>query len=417
MLTSSNSQILVCLFGGIKGITIGVAQIPKIILLIESSRAYGRGLLRGIAKYARRYGPWAFYNEPEYSRFSGLGMYRLGGGEPLMPRLKDWKADGIIARISNPQKSRGILPKGVPIVAITAKDKIVGLPHVVAHETKVSEMAAEHLLERGFTNFGFCGFDEAHWSQVRSRSFCEAIARAGYTTCLFKSGRQPRKPSWHQELRAIADWLSSVSKPIAVMACNDIRARHVIEACRVAGLNVPEEVAIIGADNDETICELSDPPLSSIALNTEKAGYEAAELLDKLMAGEKMAEQGIVVEPTHVVSRQSTDVLAIKDEEVAKAISFIRRNVKRPMQVSDVVAASALSRRAIQKRFRAVLRRSILQEIRRMRVQEIVRLLMETHMSISEIAVEMGYPGPEHISRYFHNATGMSLLAYRKRYS
>jgi LacI family transcriptional regulator len=394
-----------------------MARIPKVILLIESSRAYGRGLLRGIAKYAHLHGPWMFYSEPEYTQLSGLGTYRFGRGEPLMPSLEDWKADGIIARIANLEKSRSILPKKVPIIAIPTKNKIVGLPHIVSNETKVSEMVADHLLVRGFTNFGFCGFDEAYWSQIRSQRFCETISQAGHKTYVFKYSGRRHKPSWNQELLAIASWLRSAPKPLAVMACNDTRARHVIEACREAGLRVPEEVAIIGANNDETVCELSDPPLSSVALNTEKAGYETAELLDRLMAGEKMAEQEIVVEPTHVVSRQSTDILAIKDEEVIKAISFIRHNVRRPIQVTDVVAATMLSRRAIQKRFQAVLRRSILQEIRRVRVQEIIRLLVETHMSISEIAVEMGYPGPEHISRYFHKATGMSLLAYRKRYS
>ncbi len=393
-----------------------MGRIPKVILLIESSRAYGRGLLRGIAKYARLHGPWMFYSEPEYTQFSGLGTYRFSRGEPIMPSLEDWEADGIIARIANLEKSRSILPKKVPIVAIPTKNKIVGLPHLVSNETKVSEMVAEHLLERGFTNFGFCGFDDAYWSQIRSQRFCETIAQAGYKTYLFKCDNRRSKPSWNHELRAMADWLLSVPKPVAVMACNDNRARHVIEACKIAGLNVPEEVAIIGANNDETVCELSDPPLSSVALNTEKAGYEVAELLDRLMAGEKMAEQEIVVEPTHVVSRQSTDVLAIKDEEVAKAISFIRQNVKRPIQVADVVDATALSRRTLQKRFHTELRRSILQEIKRVRVKEIARLLMDTHMSVSQIAKEMGHPGPEHISRYFHKATGMSLLAYRKRY-
>jgi LacI family transcriptional regulator len=408
---------LICLFARKEGITAVVAHIPKVILLIESSRAYGRGLLRGIAKYARLHGPWMFYSEPEYTHLSGLGLYRYGRSEELMPRLEGWKADGIIARISNPEKSIKILPKKVPVIAIPTKNKIVGLPHLVSNETKVSEMTAEYLLARGFTNFGFCGFNEAYWSQTRSERFCETIAQAGYKTYLFKYRGRHRKPSWDQELHAIASWLKSVPKPIAVMACNDTRARHVIEACKEAGLSVPEEVAIIGANNDETVCELSDPPLSSVALNTEKAGYETAELLDRLMSGEKMAEQIIVVEPTHIVSRQSTDILAIKDGEVTRAIGFIRQNIKNPIQVADVAAYTTLSRRTLQKRFRTELRRSILQEIRRVRVQEIIRLLMETHMSISEIAVEMGYPGPEHISRHFRKATGMSLLAYRKRYS
>ena len=233
----------------------------------------------------------------------------------------------------------------------------------------------------------------------------------------FKFPKKKIISSWKHELCAIASWLDSVPKPIAVMACNDNRARHVIEACKIIGLNVPEQVAVIGANNDETICELSDPPLSSVALNTEKAGYEAAELLDRLMAGEKMAEQQIVVEPTHVVSRQSTDILAIKDTEVNKAISFIRQNFKKPIQVADVVEATILSRRMLQKRFRTELRHTIVQEIRQARVKEIVRLLMETNKPILQITKEMGYINYEHISRYFRQVTGMSLLAYRKHYS
>jgi LacI family transcriptional regulator len=154
-----------------------------------------------------------------------------------------------------------------------------------------------------------------------------------------------------------------------------------------------------------------------VALNTEKAGYEAAELLDRLMAGEKMAEQEIVVEPTHIVVRQSTDFMVIKDEEVAQAVTFIRQNIKQPIQIADVVAATTVSRRTLQKRFRAERKRSILQEIRRARINEIIRLLVETHLPISEIAKKTGCLSFEHISRYFRKATGMSLFAYRKRYS
>jgi LacI family transcriptional regulator len=200
------------------------------------------------------------------------------------------------------------------------------------------------------------------------------------------------------------------------MACNDDRARQVMEACKIAGLHVPEEVAIIGVDNDDLVCNLSHPPLSSIALNFERSGYEAAELLDKLMTGEKMADQRIVVRPTHIVTRQSTDILAIEDREVAKAVRFIRQHSKEPIQVSDVVDAVLVSRRSLYHQFRRVLGRSPNEEIRRTRVEQIVRMLVETNLPVSKIAFALGYSSVAHIARYFRQEKGMNLQSYRKLY-
>ena len=166
-------------------------------------------------------------------------------------------------------------------------------------------------------------------------------------------------------------------------------------------------------DNDILVCDFSDPPLSSIALNVEKAGYETAKLLDGLMAGERMAGQKIMVDPTHIVTRQSTDIVAIDDPDIVKAIRFIRNNAHKPIQVSDVANAVALSRRILEKRFRKILNRSVYKEIRKTRVNRCIQMLIETNLSISEIAQSMG-SGIEHISRYFRQDTGMSLSAYRK---
>ena len=215
----------------------------------------------------------------------------------------------------------------------------------------------------------------------------------------------------------IADWLKSLPKPVGLMVCNDDRGRQITETCNAVGLNVPDEISVVGVDNDNLVCELSSPPLSSIALSVERAGYEAAELLDKLMAGKKKkTTRTITVSPTHIVTRQSTNILAIEDHEVVQAVRFIRKHPKEPIQVGDVVNVVTLSRRVLERRFRKALGRSVHDEIRRVRIEQVARMLMETNLSVSQIALDLGYPGVDHIARYFQREKGMSPLAYRKQY-
>ena len=179
-------------------------------------------------------------------------------------------------------------------------------------------------------------------------------------------------------------------------------------------LKVPDDVAVIGVDNDKLICDLTEPPLSSVALDVEKAGYHTAELLDKLMAGKKIEDQKIIVEPTHVVSRQSTDILSIDDIAVSEALHFIRKNSHRAIQVGDVVAAVLVSRRSLEQRFRNKIGRSIFKEIRRARIERITNMLVETNLPIAKIAIDMGFSGVDHIARYFYSEKGTSPQAYRK---
>ncbi len=202
------------------------------------------------------------------------------------------------------------------------------------------------------------------------------------------------------------------------MACIDERSQDVLEACKTAVIHVPEEIALIGGDNDKLICNLANPPLSSVAISGVRAGYQAAELLDRLMGHkDEIAGQQIIVEPTHIATRQSTDVLAVKDPEVAMAIRFIRQHVKEPIQVDNVAEASGLGRRSLEKRFRKIIGRSIHDEIRRVRVKQVIELLLTTNQSISQISLMMGYSSVNNISRYFRKEKGMSLLGYRNRYS
>jgi len=375
---------------------------PKVVLLIETSRIYGRALLRGITKYSRLHGPWVFYSEP-------------GGLEKAMPHLEGWGANGIIMRDS--LKGEKVIKMGVPvIVSVHLKEQISGFPFIDTDGVKIGEMAAKHFLDRGFRYFGFCGYNELHWSRGRCQSFVRKIAEAGFDTNIYKPKVAKRRRSVEKEQLLMVDWLKSLPKPAGVMTANDDMGRQLTEVCKIVGLQVPEEVAIIGVDNDDLVCELSDPPLSSIALNVERGGYEAAELLDRLMKGEKMRNQSIIIPPTHIEVRQSTDIMAIEDKDIVNAVRFINQHAREQIQVGEVANAANTSRRALQQKFRRVLNRTVHDEIRQARMEQVARMLAETNLSVSEIASTLGYSGVEKISRYFRREMGMTPVVYRKRH-
>jgi LacI family transcriptional regulator len=388
-----------------------MAKIPKVVLLIENSRTYGRELLRGIARYNRFYGPWSFYMEPPFYLESGGRIRQLD-----VSHLKQLEADGIIMR--DTEKPEEIARMGIPtIIASAIKGPMPGIPTICTNDARIGKMAAEHLLERGLRHFGYCGFDDMSWSQKRRDSFVKSVAKAKLEVSVYQQPKSRAARVWESEQSIVAEWLKSLPKPVGLMVCNDDRGRQIIETCNAEGLKVPDEVAVIGVDNDNLVCELSNPPLSSIALNVERAGYEAAELLSKLMRGrEKMAGQEIRVEPVHIVTRQSTDMLAIEDPVVSAALKFIRQHAKENIFVADVVEGVPTSRRGLQGRFLKVLHRSVQDEIARVRAEMVAQLLVETNLSISEICARLNYGGPEHISRSFKRAKGVSPRVFRRRY-
>jgi len=380
-------------------------DIPRVILMIESSREFGRLLTRGVAKYARLHGPWLFYSEP-------------GGQDRTLPNLRSWNATGAIIRDSTKITSRGIVELGIPtIVAAHMQVEFPHLPVILTDSDAIGAMATEHLMDRGFRSFAFCGFDGMWWSQGRAAAFEARLSDAGFRVDEYVPPRPGKRHTWQEEQGWIADWLKSLAKPVGLMAACDDRAKHVVEACMIAGLQIPEDVAIIGVDNDDLVCDLSYPAISSVALNAEVAGYEAAKLLAQLMAGEKMDNQKIVIEPTCVVTRQSTDILAIDDPEVSEAIRFIREHASEPIQVGDVIDAVAVSRGVLYRRFKRVLGRSINDQIRKVRTELIAHMLTETNLSVRAIAMSLGFTGESHIARYFGREKGMSLKDYRRQYN
>ena len=380
-------------------------DVPRVILLIETSDHYGRKLLQGIARYANVHGPWLFYREPPFYQ-------DVRGQKKAQASFAEWGAHGIIAR--EPQQYEYILHMGVP--TIVSPNAIQGFPAILTDHEMIGELAADHFLERGFSNYAFCGIHDMAWSRNRGKSFEQHVARAGFETHVYEQPKRQKMRTWGNEQPLLAEWLQTLPKPVGVMCCNDLRAQNVIDTCAIAGLRVPEQVAVMGVDNDELICSLTHPPLSSVNLNPENAGYQAAERLDCLMQGQKPACQVILNSPVGVVTRQSSDSEAIEDRDVAEALHFIRTHAMQPIQVSDVANELCMSRRHLYRKFDKALGRSIHDEIRRTRVDQLKRMLTETDLSVSQIATRMGFSNITHVSRFFRQEAEMSPQAFRKQY-
>lgn len=372
---------------------------PKVMLFLESSREYGRQLIFGITRYTYYHAPWSFCRIP-------------GGRSQRFPNIKELDVDGIIAHVKNYAICQKIIASGIP--AIIKGYENPALPCIQTDDAGIGVTGAEHLLERGFKNFAFCGYNDVYWSDYRKDAFAARVSEEGYSCNCFMHSKPT--DSWSRQQKPLSKWLASLPKPVGLMTCVDDRSQEVLEACKLADIDVPTEVAIVGVDNDQLVCGLARPQLSSIALGVENAGYEAADLLNKLMAGEPNTGQIITTQVSHVEIRQSTDILAMDDRGVAIAIHYIKQHLTENFGVNEVIDAVGIPRRTLQLRFKKEIGRTIFEEIRRLKVEQVAKMLATTQLPISDIAMDLGFPGIDHISRTFRKVKGMSPLEYRKQY-
>jgi len=390
-----------------------MAKAPRVLLLIESARGFGRSLLKGFSEYARFHGPWCIDTSGPFFRRSAGKLHYLD---------KDYQSslDGIVVR--DMDELPALQKMKLPTVVASTIEPEAGktrhsFPVVTTDNEGIARQAADHLFQREFTRFAYCGYEGIQWSELRAQQFSRIVAEAGHSLHVYQAPQSKAKRKWANELPALCAWLEGLPKPIGLMTCCDDRSQDIVEAAIQSGIRVPEEVAVIGVDNDELLCNLANPPLSSVALATEKAGFQAAQLLDRIMQGqERMAGQRIVVAPTHVVSRSSTDTLPVEDADVIDAVQFIRNHVQKQVQVADVVAATCLSRRTLERRFLATLGRSVQHEINRQRTDRIASMLLQTRMTQVEIAQTMGYTSVDNLRRFFQRHTQMTPLVYQRKF-
>jgi LacI family transcriptional regulator len=377
----------------------------KVALLIETSNRYGRDLLYGVRDWTRMGERWAI-------RFTEQA--RLA---PLPSWLEGWKGDGIIARVDSPQIAAALRRTRLPIVDVSAERFVSEFPRVSVNNVEVARLAAGHLIAKGFRHFAYFGDAHFLWARERGREFRRAVEKEGRTCAIFDDTRSDAKrPGSDSDIRAVAESLARLPRALGVFACYDGRAQQVLEACQLRDWAVPDEIAVLGVDNDELLCDLCTPPLSSVQPNARRTGFEAAAMLARMMRGERLESQTRYVDPVRVVERQSTDVVSVADARVAQAIRFIREHVGDGIDVSDVLRAVPMSRTLLERKFKAALGHSPHRQIVRQRIERAKHLLVESEVSIAVVADLAGFDNASYLSVAFRRETGESPYAYRAKH-
>jgi LacI family transcriptional regulator len=377
---------------------------PHIALLVDTATDWGRRIIRGIARYAQERGGWHLWLEQRCQHAPG----RLPAG---------WRGDGIIARVADRSLARHLAASRSIVVNVSAA-RIPGVdfPTVTADLAIAARLAVEHFLNQGFRNFGYFAPLGLSYVEVHYESFVQTLAKAGHS-CSLLAARRGSSPhaKWRERQKDLQRWLQSLPKPVAILTWTSERGHEVLHACRELGLLVPEQVAVLSGDEDVLLCQTSHPPLSAVALTSERIGYEAAALLDRLLKGVRPPSAPILIEPTRVVVRQSTDTLAINDRQLARAVGFIRQHAAEPIQVSDILRVAAMSRSSLERHFQQTLGRSPAEEIRRVRLERAKQLLADTDMPVPDVAEAAGFQSREYLACAFKRATKMTPREYRAR--
>ena len=376
-----------------------------VAIFVDSTGNYGRGLLEGIADYVDSHVPWSLFIEPKATgRFAPAWLHR-------------WHGDGVLAFIEDPHVAAKLRELNIPTVETYGHVLDLRLPWVGNDDDAIGRMGARHFLERQFEHFAFSGYPSQSWVRQRRTGFVAALKEAGHE-CVCRN--HPRAFStlktWEQSQQRLARWLQSLPKPVGLMACSDRHARNVLDACHRAGILVPDEVAVLGTDNDESICRLLNPPLSSVADNPRRIGYEAAALLDQIMAATVKPSQvkPRLIPPKGIVTRRSTDMMVTEDKEVAEALHFIREHAHENVDVNTLLRELSVSRSTLYRRFQKAVGRSPHEQIVHVRLERVKEMLTQTSLPLSAIALRCGFEYTEYLVAVFKQKIGMTPGQYRK---
>ncbi len=380
-------------------------RVRRVALLMDLDLGCCRNLIRGVHAYALEKRDWVLRRSPCDPK--------------VLSFLRDWRPDGIIATVFDREQGRTLLRLRRPVVDTAFTVRALKLPVVDVDHAEVGRLAAEHLLERGHGHFAFLGSQSARYSSVREAGYTRHLAAAGHRVSRFLVEylyEDFATSSWQKDEPQILQWVRRLPRPVAIFACNDFAARGLVEICGQLGLRVPEDVAILGADDDELESLLTVPPLSTVAIPAKRVGYEAAAMLDRLMSG-KSVETPLFLPPIRVIVRRSTDARATDDAVVAAALEYIRLHASQAVGVGAIAAAIGVGRRDLERRFRQTLKRSVLDEIRQVRIEHVKELLAGTTLQMPAIALRAGFSSPERMAVVFAQLTGMPPSAYRQRIS
>jgi len=383
----------------------------KVALLYPASVPWIARCLDGIRRYAREQGGWHLFSSPPTLRGAEESALTLGS-------MRGWKGDAIIAVSNNERELRNAKRMGIPVVNLAGGlPRSFGVPRVMVNHFQAGRLAADHLLERGLRNLAFFGWQNLWYSDQRRAGFCERAADSGVTaTALLRASRSESKQSWTQRIAGLAKWLRGLPRPCGIFAVHDYRAQFVIEACQEAGLRIPDDIAVIGMDNDETICEHTVPSITSIYRNSERVGWEAAALLDRMMQGAPPPREDLLLNSDGIAARQSTDMLYCADTVMQKALDYMRGNLKAQFNVTLIAEHVGVSKRTLEMRFRENLASSPHEYLTKLRVQRAEALMqMSQKITIDTIAVESGFGTTPTFYSAFRKATGKTPASFRRK--
>jgi LacI family transcriptional regulator len=378
-------------------------RVQHVAVLIETETSWGSRVIRGIAHYGEKHAHWHLLIDPrDHEQRSAIP--------------EGWHGDGIIARISSRTQWQQIREKNLPVVNVDdVFEGLKGVGTVLTDEKERARLALEHLVARGFRKFAYFAPPSHRFTKNRGDAFVRAVTELGYEIHDYQPGyRAGRKIGWEEQQRRVNRWLASLPRPVAILAVDAHHARQLAEICHFGGVRVPDEVAILAGDADELLCEVSTPPLSSISVACERLGHEAAAMLHRMMGGYDPPDEPILIAPHGVVSRQSTDVLAIDDPAVVRALRYIRTHAHHGIVVEDILREVPISRRSLEIQFRSYLGRSPAEEIRRVRLERGRQLLGRRELSITEIALACGFSNATRFGVAFRKSFGTTPRAFRK---
>ncbi len=377
-------------------------RIPRVALLIETTRTYTRELLAGVRRYLAEHGPWSTF----------LELRALDSSPPSW--LRHWDGDGILTRTFTQEMSDLITATGLPAVELRSTKFGGDRPTVGMDNRFIGRMVAEHFQERGYRHFAAYSLHTEQFFVERVRNFASTVESDGGRCSLLPETTSDSAVDWEKSQARLIAWLGELPKPVGIFAANDQLGVRLLEACQRAGIAVPEEVAVVGAENEETLCTFATPPLTSVRFDGDAVGFAAAGMLERLMRGAKPRPREVLVPPKGIVVRSSSDEFVINDPFVAHAARLIREGAGTGLNVDELCRKLNASRSTLDRRMKSALKRSPKEEILRVRFREVERLLRETDLTIETIAAQTGFAHSHYLQAAFKESRGQTPGEYRR---